>query len=204
MAPTIPVYTLQLPVTIINGIMHFNGGITTAHDAKWFWPEDMTPEVPVTGSGGYADFTPEIFTDNAPSHWDFDQTLVERIKFKWTPSDLGLGWDSFTFRIAWLNPGVGTGNVVWQFLHHAITFATVPTSAPVIVNTLAPIAAPSVLGLGWNYTDIAINVPVVRGPLGEDPIYQTVIKRVANDAGDTCNGDVGIFGVSVTRQPQGV
>lgn len=165
------------------------GPVLTNHDAIWFGGQDFE------GTAGY---TSEAATDAAPSHWDFDQTTVERIKWQWTPPS---GWKAFTMRVLWINPGAGTGNVVWRYKHLYLNLGGNPTAALTTVNTLTN-AAPAVLGTAFNYDDIATATQITTIDLGAGPINPTVlsvIDRFASDAADTCNGDAAIVRVSVTR-----
>jgi hypothetical protein len=171
--------------------LDIDGPILSNHDALYFFGQDFE------GTAGYVS---SASTDNAPPYWAFDATTVERIKWQWVPPE---GWDVWTMRIAWLAPGASDGNVVWRYKHHGLLLGGDPTTALTTVATTAALTAPAGLGSAWRYDNLATNVRVVRGPLGEAPHYISVIDRFASDAADTNSADAAIFMVTVTRQPQG-
>lgn len=179
---------------LVTGDLVIAGGGTllTDHDERWWVGQDFGPD---DGAAGYADFVTSHAQAALPAYWRFDQTSPEILKWLWVPGD---GWDAYTLRLAWLTPDVSAGNVVWRYSRAFYDFNSALTGAPTVVATLAPVAAPAAVGAAWRYTELATADPITRGGLGESAIL-SVVERVAGDAGDTANGDVGVWAASATR-----
>lgn len=165
------------------------GAIHTAHDALYWWPPQLV---------GSAEYVPNGATLHAPSLFAFDQTTPEHIKWVWAPGD---GWEAYKIRFGIITPGFAAGNGVWRYSEERFVAnqgapAGTTTNTPVAIATQT-IAAPAALGGGNFYGDLVTGV-VAPTVVGE--VILSTIERVANDAGDTCNGDLGVWLVTATRE----
>lgn len=170
--------------TVTGGVAFWNGPIHTNHDAQYFYPADMH---------GTAGLVTNAATLNAPPYWAFDQTVVERIKWTWTPGD---AWASYVVRMGWLNTGFAAGNVRWRYYERRnVVNAGSPngdwTAAPVQV---AEITSAAPLLNGNKYEDLAVAVPT--SPL---TVVMSVIERIIAGVPSNLAGDAGIYIVTTTR-----
>lgn len=175
---------------------NFKGGATGSqfddHDPLYAWAQDLHNNNPVvSGTGDPVSIPCKTLAATGT-------TGVE------TTFAIGAAWRAVAMRWGWVKDAVGTGNVVFR-VRYGLIYPLLSGSGTAISLTTISVPAEAVAGnaaalIKYSIPTVTADIPTPPdGFLGSAPLMHLALERLADDAGDTYGGSIGVFVVTLTR-----